>query len=43
MNANTHLRVEVQILISEENMQEFYPKVRKELRKMWRKGTVKGI
>jgi hypothetical protein len=43
MNANTHLRVAVQILISEENMQEFYPKVRKGLRKVWSQGAVKRI
>ncbi|HKZ79606.1 MAG TPA: hypothetical protein VJ124_15125 [Pyrinomonadaceae bacterium] len=43
MNANAHLRVAVQILISEEKMQEFYPKVRKGLRKVWSQGAVKRI
>ena len=43
MNANTHLRVAVRILISAEKMQEFYPKVRKGLRKVWSQGSVNRI
>jgi hypothetical protein len=43
MNAITHLRVTVQILIPAEKMQELYPKVRKGLRKVWSLGAVKRI
>ncbi len=36
MNTNVHLRVTVEVFISDEQMDFFYPKVRKGLSKVWK-------
>ena len=41
MNANVHLRVTVEVSISEERLDHFYPKVRHGLRKVWEQNHVK--
>jgi len=40
MNANTHLRVVVPVFIPADEVDEFYPKVHKRLRKTWEKQSV---
>ena len=40
MNANTHLRVVVRVLIPSDEVDAFYPKVHKRLRKAWEKRSV---
>lgn len=41
MNANTHFRVVVEVLIPEADVGAFYPKVHKRLRQRWGEKAVK--
>ena len=41
MNANVHLRVVVRVLIPEGEVEAFYPKVHKWLRRRWGDKSVK--
>jgi hypothetical protein len=40
MNANTHLRLVVAVLIPADKIREFYPKRHKKLRKIWEQKSV---